>query len=135
MFLCGLAYIKHFFKSMKETLFLIKLQVFYTNGSGGICCYLQAVTEPVLVKIHSYKWHSYGVCDGVSLYLHPVVVCFSKASGPCYKWQWWSLWRNLFSSPCCDYMFIVKLQVFIINGGDGVYDGTCFYLHAVSVCF
>lgn len=87
MFLCGLAYIKHFFKSMKETLFLIKLQVFYTNGSGGICCYLQAVTEPVLVKIHSYKWHSYGVCDGVSLYLHPVVVCFSKASGPCYKWQ------------------------------------------------
>ena len=54
-------------------------------------------------------------------------VCFSKNSRFYYKWQWWSLWRNLFLSPCYGSLFLVKLQVFI--GSDGVCDRSCFYLH------
>ena len=30
---------------------------------------------------------------------------------------------------------LVKLQVFTINGSDGVRDGVCFYRHAAVVCF
>ena len=30
---------------------------------------------------------------------------------------------------------LVKIQAFIMNGSDGVYDGANFYLHDVVVCF
>ena len=29
---------------------------------------------------------------------------------------------------------LVKIQAFSRNGGDGVYDGACFYLHDVVDC-
>ena len=67
--------------------------------------------------------------DGACFYLHDVVVCFSKASGLYYTWQWWSLWQSLYLSQCCG------SQIFIKNGSDGVCDGARFYLHAVIICF
>ena len=30
---------------------------------------------------------------------------------------------------------LVKNQVLTMNGSDGTYDGACFYLHDVVVCF
>ena len=30
---------------------------------------------------------------------------------------------------------LVKTETFTMNGSDGVYDGACFYLHGVVVCF
>ena len=30
---------------------------------------------------------------------------------------------------------LVKIEVFTMNGSNGVYDGACFYLHDVVVCF
>ena len=30
---------------------------------------------------------------------------------------------------------LVKIETFTMNGSDGVYDGACFYLHGVVVCF
>ena len=30
---------------------------------------------------------------------------------------------------------LAKIEAFIMNGSDGVYDGACFYLHDVVVCF
>ena len=73
--------------------------------------------------------------DGACFYLHDVVVCFSKASGLYYTWQWWSLWQSRSLSQCYGSLLLAKFQVFIINGSDGVCDGARFYLHAVVVCF
>ena len=30
---------------------------------------------------------------------------------------------------------LVKIEIFTMNGSDGVYDGASFYLHDVVVCF
>ena len=30
---------------------------------------------------------------------------------------------------------LVKIEALAMNGSDGVYDGACFYLHDVVVCF
>ena len=30
---------------------------------------------------------------------------------------------------------LVEIEAFAMNGSDGVYDGACFYLHDVVVCF
>ena len=38
-------------------------------------------------------------------------------------------------SPCRDSLFLLKLQVSTIIDRDGVYDGVCFDLHPVAVCF
>ena len=51
----------------------------------------------------------------------------SKASGPYYEQQWWSLWQSLFPSPWYGSSFLVKLQFFTINGSDEVYDRVCCY--------
>ena len=66
-----------YFLSLWRRLFSIKLQAFNINGSGGVCFYLQAVMESVLVKIEAFTMNgSDGVYDGACFYLHGVVVCF-----------------------------------------------------------
>ena len=58
-------------------MFLIKLQAFNINGSGGVCFYLQSAMESVLVKIQVFAMKSSdGVCDGACFHLHAVIVCF-----------------------------------------------------------
>ena len=92
--------------------------------------------ESVLVKIQAFSMNGGdGVYDRACFYLHDVWTVFSKASGLDYKWQWWSLWQSLSLSQCCGGLLLAKLQVFIINGSDGVWDGARFYPHAVVVCF
>ena len=65
------------FWSLWRSLFLIKLKAFNINGSVGVCFYLQAVMEFVLVKVEAFTMNdSYRVYDGACFYLHDVVVCF-----------------------------------------------------------
>ena len=55
----------------------MRLQAFNANGSGGVCFYLQAVMESVLVNTEGFTINgSDGVCDGASFYLHAMLVCF-----------------------------------------------------------
>ena len=47
------------------------------NSSGGVCFYLQAMREFVLVKIEAFTMNDIdGVYDGACFYLHDMVVCF-----------------------------------------------------------
>ena len=51
--------------------------MFNINDSGEFCFYLQAVMEPVLVKIEAFAMNgSDRVYDGACFYLHDLVVCF-----------------------------------------------------------
>ena len=51
-----------------------KLHGFFINGSGGNCCYLQAVMEAV-IQIQVFTTNdSDGVSDGGYICLHAVVV-------------------------------------------------------------
>ena len=55
----------------------MKLQVFYVNGSGGVCCYIYAVIESVFAKIQSFTINgSNGAFDRACFYFHAVVVFF-----------------------------------------------------------
>ena len=54
----------------------LKLQVFYINIGGLVCCYLQAARESILVKIQIFTINSSdGVCDEACFYLRAVAVC------------------------------------------------------------
>ena len=62
---------------MWRRLFLIKVQIFYINGSGGVCYYLQALMEPILAKIQTFTINgSDEICDKACFFIHAVVVCF-----------------------------------------------------------
>ena len=77
LFGCLLIGLWNIFWILWRRLFLIKLQAFNINSSGGVCFYLQAVMESVLVKIEAFTMNgSDGVYDGACFYLHGVVVCF-----------------------------------------------------------
>ena len=92
------------------SLILVKPQVVTINGRDG------TMPEPIYICMLSWS-------------------VFSKGSGVYYKWQWWSLWRNLFLSPYCSSLFLVKLQVLTINDGDVICGGTYFHLHDEVLCF
>ena len=59
-------------------------------------------------------------------------VCFSKAFEAFAVMQRWSLWQNLFISPCSCNLFLVNSQVFTINSSDEVCDKAVFYLHDIT---
>ena len=57
------------------TKFLMRLQAFNINGSGGVCFYIRAVMESVLVKIENFTINgSDGFCDGACFLFHAVLV-------------------------------------------------------------
>ena len=85
---------------------------------------LKSVTETIVKKASSrlYKWRLLLLsgCDGV---------CDSKDSDFYCQWQWWSL------PSYCGSLFLAKPRAPIKSGSDVVYDGACFYLRTVAVCF
>ena len=46
-----------------------------------------------------------------------------------------SMMEPVFVNVLCQFAFSIKPQVFTVNGGEGIYDGAYFHLHAVVLCF
>ena len=77
------------------------------------------------------------VCDGEKLHVFYIngVCCCLQAVMESVLVKMLTFTVNGRLSSYCDSLFLAKPQVPIINGSDWVYDGACFYLSTVAVCF
>ena len=96
------------------------------------------MTESVFSKDSrpSYKWQWKSPRESfVTEYVFSFRVwesVFSNVSEIYHKWQWRSLWWSLLLALDCDRLFLINLHAFTINSSEGVRDGVCVLLHALT---